>query len=215
MRGHLLSAVWSLAKANVFWLLHAGHACFPGRCNALGYSSYRANSALLLSRSKRKTETYSSDFSVNEAEPAKRDNSTSSEACAQQTVAGSCSGHEQLSAAGAETSREHDCGSAACNPCVDPCIASSARALTVTRSARLSDRHVRGLRIRGKHIGFVVDSGCTFHIHPHLQDLINTRPCTESVSGVDGRPRPCVAVGDLPLTVRNSNNKLLKYTLTG
>eukprot|EP00965_Chrysotila_dentata_P097483 3221731-Pleurochrysis_carterae.AAC.1 len=26
MRGHLMSAFWSLAKANMFWLLHAGHA---------------------------------------------------------------------------------------------------------------------------------------------------------------------------------------------
>eukprot|EP00965_Chrysotila_dentata_P194036 6176112-Pleurochrysis_carterae.AAC.1 len=79
-------------------------------------------------------------------------------------------------------------------------IASSARALIATRSVRLSDRHARGLRSYGKHIGFVVDSGCTYHIHPELRDLINTRPGTETVSGVDGKPRPCVAIGDLPLT---------------
>eukprot|EP00965_Chrysotila_dentata_P073368 2423567-Pleurochrysis_carterae.AAC.1 len=64
----------------MFWLLHTGYACFPGRCCAPGYCSYRADSAPLLSQSKRKTGTYSSDFSVHETEPAKRDNSTSFEA---------------------------------------------------------------------------------------------------------------------------------------
>eukprot|EP00965_Chrysotila_dentata_P015162 501618-Pleurochrysis_carterae.AAC.1 len=127
----------------MFWLLHAGHACIPGRYCTPGYSSYRVNSALMLSRSKGKTKTLSSDVSVSKIEPAKCDNSMPSAACAQRTVTDSCSGPEQLSAAGAGTSREHECGTAACNPCVDLCIASSARALTVTRSARLSDRHVR------------------------------------------------------------------------
>eukprot|EP00965_Chrysotila_dentata_P007901 257477-Pleurochrysis_carterae.AAC.1 len=66
----------------------------------------------------------------------------------------------------------------------------------------------------GRHIGFVVDSGCTYHIHPYEKVLINVRPCSESVSGIDGKPRPCVAIGDLPLTVRDSRNKLLDYMLT-
>eukprot|EP00965_Chrysotila_dentata_P034756 1156730-Pleurochrysis_carterae.AAC.1 len=87
-------------------------------------------------------------------------------------------------------------------------IASNARALHATRSKRHSDQHVRGLQNKGKHIGFVVDSGCTYHIHPNVHDLINIRSCSETVSGVDGKPRPCVALGDLPLTVRDSRNKL-------
>eukprot|EP00965_Chrysotila_dentata_P034158 1136962-Pleurochrysis_carterae.AAC.1 len=80
------------------------------------------------------------------------------------------------------------------NVCIDLHIASNARALVATRPARLSDKHTRGLRATGKHIGFVVDSGCTYHIHPHVQDLINLKPCSKSVSGVDGKPRPCVAI---------------------
>eukprot|EP00965_Chrysotila_dentata_P079645 2627083-Pleurochrysis_carterae.AAC.1 len=159
MRGHLMSALWSLAKANMFWLLHAGHACIPGRYCTPGFSCYRVNSALMLSQSKGKTKTLSSDVSVSKIAPAKCDSNMPPEACAQRTVTDSNGDPEQLSTADAETSRERECGTAACNPCVELCIASSARALTVTRSARLSDRHVRGLRTRGKHIGFVVDSG--------------------------------------------------------
>eukprot|EP00965_Chrysotila_dentata_P039396 1309822-Pleurochrysis_carterae.AAC.1 len=98
--------------------------------------------------------------------------------------------------------------------CTDLHIASNPRALIATRSACLSDRHARNLRQQGKHIGFVVDSGCTYHIHPHVDDLINLRPCTETVSGVDGKPRPCVAVGDLPLSVRDSHNRIVDFTLS-
>eukprot|EP00965_Chrysotila_dentata_P035372 1176877-Pleurochrysis_carterae.AAC.1 len=47
-----------------------------------------------------------------------------------------------------------------------------------------------------------------------MQDLVNIRPCSESVSGVDGKPRPCVAVGDLPLSVRDSQNRIVEFTLT-
>eukprot|EP00965_Chrysotila_dentata_P001589 52334-Pleurochrysis_carterae.AAC.1 len=98
------------------------------------------------------TGTPSSVFSVNKTEPATRNDRMSSECHPQQIVADSCNGHEQQSITGVETPRERECASAASNPCVNLCIASSARALTVTRSARLSDRHVRGLRTRGKHI---------------------------------------------------------------
>eukprot|EP00965_Chrysotila_dentata_P020747 686655-Pleurochrysis_carterae.AAC.1 len=107
MKGHLLTAVWSLAKANMFWLLHAGHACIPGRCCAPEYSCYRVNSALMLSRSKGKTKTLSPDVSVSEIGPAKRDHSMPSEACTQRTVTDSYNGPEQSSAADAEASREH------------------------------------------------------------------------------------------------------------
>eukprot|EP00965_Chrysotila_dentata_P059173 1963673-Pleurochrysis_carterae.AAC.1 len=65
------------------------------------------------------------------------------ETSARRAVTDSYSDPVQSPAAGAGTSREHELGAAACDPCVDLCIASSARALTVTRPARLSDRHVR------------------------------------------------------------------------
>eukprot|EP00965_Chrysotila_dentata_P150329 4965520-Pleurochrysis_carterae.AAC.1 len=98
--------------------------------------------------------------------------------------------------------------------CIDLRITSNPCALVASRTARLSDRHARNQRNQGRHIGFVVDGGGTYHIHPHMQDLVNVRHCTESVSGVDGKPRPCVAVGDLPLSVRDSQNRIVEFTLT-
>eukprot|EP00965_Chrysotila_dentata_P035452 1179394-Pleurochrysis_carterae.AAC.1 len=72
------------------------------------------------------------------------------------------------------------------------------RSLLASRNARLNDRHVRGMPNSDRHVGFVVDSGCTYHIHPDVRDLINVRSCKESVSGVDAVPRPCTAIGDMP-----------------
>eukprot|EP00965_Chrysotila_dentata_P146509 4837146-Pleurochrysis_carterae.AAC.1 len=31
LNGHLLSAAWAIAKANMFWILHAGQLKLPGR----------------------------------------------------------------------------------------------------------------------------------------------------------------------------------------
>eukprot|EP00965_Chrysotila_dentata_P131322 4341406-Pleurochrysis_carterae.AAC.1 len=66
-----------------------------------------------------------------------------------------------------------------------------------TRNARTSGRHLRNLPPNTKHIAFVIDSGCTHHIHPCLSDLRNAIPCGTSVRGVDGTPQRCVAVGDM------------------
>eukprot|EP00965_Chrysotila_dentata_P177698 5869820-Pleurochrysis_carterae.AAC.1 len=220
LRGHLLSAAWALAKACTFWLLHAGLSCLPGRHDLQKYRTYHIGSPVVPSRPWR-TGPAADAFPrmtpgtpASDAGPADKDEHRTS------SVPGACQNEpsarlerEQSPLDPAKTQRSRGCRTR--GSCVDLCIASNPRALTVTRSARLSDWHTRSLRSHGKHIGFVVDSGCTFHIHPHLRDLINVQPCTESVSGVDGRPRPCVAVGDLPLTVRDSRNRLLNYTLTG
>eukprot|EP00965_Chrysotila_dentata_P021358 707033-Pleurochrysis_carterae.AAC.1 len=47
--------------------------------------------------------------------------------------------------------------------------AASARALLVGRKRRNASRHARGTGRKGT--TFVVDSGCTWHIHPHASDL--------------------------------------------
>eukprot|EP00965_Chrysotila_dentata_P095120 3144428-Pleurochrysis_carterae.AAC.1 len=44
IRGHLLSAAWALAKAHMFWLLHAGRERLPGRLNATPrFATYRTD----------------------------------------------------------------------------------------------------------------------------------------------------------------------------
>eukprot|EP00965_Chrysotila_dentata_P098177 3246250-Pleurochrysis_carterae.AAC.1 len=57
--------------------------------------------------------------------------------------------------------------------CLAPLVgrgpAASARALLASRERRIAGRHARGSGRKG--ITFVVDSGCTWHVHPHARDL--------------------------------------------
>eukprot|EP00965_Chrysotila_dentata_P158206 5226671-Pleurochrysis_carterae.AAC.1 len=65
-----------------------------------------------------------------------------------------------------------------------------------------------------KHVGFVVDSGCTNHIYPYVHDLVNVRPCKKSVSGVDALPRPCTAIGDMPVVAKDEHGGLHNLVIT-
>ena len=49
----------------------------------------------------------------------------------------------------------------------------------------------------------VIDSGCSWHCHPHLSDLINTRACSDTMSGIDGKPQRVKCIGDLPALARD------------
>eukprot|EP00965_Chrysotila_dentata_P144694 4779743-Pleurochrysis_carterae.AAC.1 len=40
-----------MAKASMFWLLHAGHLMLPGGCDSRVFNSYRTEAALLRGRS--------------------------------------------------------------------------------------------------------------------------------------------------------------------
>eukprot|EP00965_Chrysotila_dentata_P112290 3712333-Pleurochrysis_carterae.AAC.1 len=110
--------------------------------------------------------------------------------------------------------------------------ATSARALLAGRERRNASRHARGSGHKG--VTFVVDSGCTWHIHLQACDLVNTRSTDEVIAGVDGKPQPMSLIGDMPidavdsrLTLRNvrcvpsfrdsllSVNKLWESTSTG
>ena len=48
-------------------------------------------------------------------------------------------------------------------------------------------------------ISIIVDSGCTWHSHPDVRDLVNVRECHERIACADGVEHACTAVGDLPL----------------
>ena len=50
----------------------------------------------------------------------------------------------------------------------------------------------------------VIDSGCSWHCHPRADDLINQRPCNDTMSGIDGKPQRVKCIGDLPAFVRDS-----------
>ena len=49
----------------------------------------------------------------------------------------------------------------------------------------------------------VIDSGCSWHCHPHAEDLINTRPCSDTMTGIDGKPQAVKCIGDLPALARD------------
>eukprot|EP00965_Chrysotila_dentata_P051788 1718939-Pleurochrysis_carterae.AAC.1 len=68
-------------------------------------------------------------------------------------------------------------------------IATSARAMLATSARRNALRRSRNLRDGQRSVGFIVDSGCTWHIHPHISDLVNIRACDDRVAGIDGRPQ--------------------------
>ena len=50
----------------------------------------------------------------------------------------------------------------------------------------------------------VIDSGCSWHCHPYIDDLINQRPCRDTMAGIDGKPQRVKCIGDLPALVRDS-----------
>ena len=49
----------------------------------------------------------------------------------------------------------------------------------------------------------VIDSGCSWHCHPYADDLINTRPCNDTMTGIDGKPQSVTCIGDLPALTRD------------
>eukprot|EP00965_Chrysotila_dentata_P065816 2180191-Pleurochrysis_carterae.AAC.1 len=153
-KGHLLSAAWDLARASMFWVLHVRYVATPGRAVAQDYRTYRTEATLLITRDPQ-------DIVAHDSSRAHADGSDSERL---PTVA-RCAEHVAEPTAPSEQVSAESLDCEAKNP-VDLHIASSPRALIATRSVRHSDRHARGLRSHGKHIGFVVDSGCTYHMHP-------------------------------------------------
>ena len=53
----------------------------------------------------------------------------------------------------------------------------------------------------------IVDSGCTWHSHPEVRDLINVRPCTDKISCAGGIVHLASHIGDLPVVCHNQAGK--------
>ena len=49
----------------------------------------------------------------------------------------------------------------------------------------------------------VIDSGCSWHCHPNANDLVNTRRCSDTMTGIDGKPQTVTCIGDLPALTRD------------
>eukprot|EP00965_Chrysotila_dentata_P129319 4274682-Pleurochrysis_carterae.AAC.1 len=139
----------------MFWTLHAGHMSLPGAaCSRLSFAAYRIDATLIDAHHVRcrSQQPPASDPNENVADslPAASRVDTSADASAP------CDTDEHFHEPDAQSSslpgRDHTVMREAC---IDLRIASCARALVATRTARLSDKHTRSLRTKGKHIGFV------------------------------------------------------------
>ena len=54
-------------------------------------------------------------------------------------------------------------------------------------------------------ITLAVDSGSTWHLHPHRDQLHNLRPCNDSIKGIGGASQQCVEMGDLSFSALDEN----------
>ena len=57
----------------------------------------------------------------------------------------------------------------------------------------------------------IIDSGASFHVHPHAEDLINLRPCNNRIMGIDHKPHICSSIGDFPVAARGEDG--VEYNL--
>ena len=63
-------------------------------------------------------------------------------------------------------------------------------------------------RLSALAVWFVIDSGCTFHSHPHQSDLVNLRPSSQFTVAADGSRHRVTCVGDLPIICRDRQGKM-------
>ena len=61
----------------------------------------------------------------------------------------------------------------------------------------------------------VIDSGCTWHVHNCLEDLINSVPCADVIVDANGHKVTCAFKGDLPLLAQDSDGKEFRMVLRG
>ena len=61
----------------------------------------------------------------------------------------------------------------------------------------------------------VIDSGCTWHVHNRLEDLINVRTTNDIITDANGRDINCTRKGDLPLLIRNKRGEEFRFLLRG
>ena len=116
----------------------------------------------------------------------------------------------------------------------DACLGLLERTLASTKSTprgRPRRGHVRALSThRTRNLGspawrtalpvrrwskLVVDSGCTWHVHHTLEELINVRACRDIVEDANGYETECKWVGDLPIIARDRAGREYQILLRG
>ena len=89
---------------------------------------------------------------------------------------------------------------------------------SVTRPARFASpvSHARaraGVANSASPLRLFVDSGCTFHVHNDVRDLVNIRNSVETIWDAGGTERRVTAIGDMPILAKASNGKVFGMTI--
>ena len=89
-----------------------------------------------------------------------------------------------------------------------PPSATRARACISRRKRRpAASSPARALAGRDRSISLIIDSGCTWHMHNRLSDLINVRGCRDSLVGLEDTVVECRYIGDLPVSCTDSSGE--------
>ena len=58
-----------------------------------------------------------------------------------------------------------------------------------------------------------IDSGCSWHVHNDVRDLINIRSSAETVWDAGGKPHLVSAIGDMPVVAKDSLGRSFRVLL--
>ena len=86
-----------------------------------------------------------------------------------------------------------------------PRATTPARCLAARQPAKWSTATSKGKH--GPRKRMIVDSGCTFHLHNDASDLINTRTCEDTISGLSDSTVSCTVMGDMPVAVKTDDGQ--------
>ena len=48
-----------------------------------------------------------------------------------------------------------------------------------------------------------IDSGCTFHLHNNVSDLVKVKHCSDRIAGLENHSIQCTWIGDMPVALRD------------
>ena len=78
------------------------------------------------------------------------------------------------------------------------------RALISRQTQKRKSKRSRGLSVFAAALSLCMDSGCTWHVHHDVADLINVRPCNDTVEGIDRKIHRCSCQGDMPIAAQDA-----------
>lgn len=79
------------------------------------------------------------------------------------------------------------------------------RVLLGRASHKRRSKRSRGLSKFAVALALVMDSGCTWHVHPIETDLVNIRRCRDTVEGIHRKVHVCSSMGDLPIGAQDAD----------